>query len=187
MCFNHRLRLKQIFAHVTHTRTHTHIHMAKMQICVHSVRVGPRSTGNGGQHVAKCQYKVCALFLTLSASLCLCLSLPLWWHTNAICIIDCDCHLLRLAMQHVASARLDSTRLDSPRRCSGSSFDLNICRDMFKQFVQRERVVLLLLPQYPCCCCCICSFGAVFGGRLFWAWVLVVVVEFRNLFVVKCN
>lgn len=182
---------------LTYTYTHTHT-LAKMQICVHSARVGPRSTGNGGQHVAKCQYKVCSLSLSIPLSLCL--SLSLWWHTNAICIIDCDCHLLRLAMQHVASARLGqarlaSTRLVAAREALSIWIYVGICLNNLYSAgglsccccCHSCRCHCCCPSSCCCCCCCICSFGAVFGGRLFWAWVLVVVVEFRNLFVVKCN
>lgn len=101
-----------------HAHSHTHTYTGKnADLCA----LGQSwSTLDRKWRPTCCQMPIQSVLPCLAPSpfpilLSLSLSLSLWWHTNAICIIDCDCHLLRLAMQHVASARLRSVRLDSTR------------------------------------------------------------------------
>lgn len=193
--FATKTNFRTCHAHL-HTRTHTHTGK-NADLCA----LGQSwSTLDRKWRPTCCQMpiqSVLPLPISLYPSLSVPLSLSLWWHTNAICIIDCDCHLLRLAVQHVASARLGqarlvSTRLVAAREALSIWIYVGICLNNLYSAGGLSCCCCCHSCRShcccpSCCCCCICSFGAVFGGRLFWAWVLVVVVEFRNLFVVKCN
>lgn len=139
MCFNHRLRLKQIFAHVTHTRTHTHTGK-NADLCA----LGQSwSTLDRKWRPTCCQMPIQSV-CPLANSLCLALSLSL-----SASLVAHKCNLYNWLWLSPTTpgnaARLGSPRLVAAREALSIWIYVGICLNN-----------LYSAGGLSCCCCHSC-------------------------------